>query len=351
MNMQARNPDHVPAPYDPAGALAGIPPLTLPDRPSVIKVLEAQRDFQSACHATLQKDLHYGPPFPGSDKSTMLKPGAEAVCQMLQLSPSFRDDMVVEDFDRPLFAYRVVCRLNRIADGLYVGEASGSCSSMESRYRYRTGERVCPECGKASIIKGQEKFGGGWLCWKNHKIIPGCGATWPDGTREIEGQAVGRMENPDIADQWHTIRAIAEKRAYVAATRLVAALSAVFDAENEHDQARAVETATGEVIDQTQPQPRPPRKETAPKNSQAPKEPWYVGVATQAQALYGYDETFCLEIVGAETWEEASQSTPPSGVWAQIVAFAEAQSAEHGADFDSTFPQQSEPGLYPPAES
>lgn len=34
---------------------------------------------------------------------------------------------------------------------------------------------LCPKCGKPAVIKGLEKYGGGWLC---HKKRGGCGAKW-----------------------------------------------------------------------------------------------------------------------------------------------------------------------------
>ena len=145
-----------------------------------------------------------------------------------------------------------------------------------------------------------------------------------------------RQDGRGSAWNGNTCYQMAHKRAKVSAARLISGLDAEFtqDVEDGGMVPPRADRRTGEIK-----QPKPP--------TTAPKEPWYVGVATQAQALYGYDETFCLEIVGAETWEEASQSTPPSGVWAQIVAFAESQSADPQTAFDETFPQQSEPGLYP----
>jgi hypothetical protein len=41
---------------------------------------------------------------------------------------------------------------------------------------------ACPQCGKtASVIKGKEEYGGGWLCWKKKE---GCGHSWQDAPAE-----------------------------------------------------------------------------------------------------------------------------------------------------------------------
>ncbi len=37
-----------------------------------------------------------------------------------------------------------------------------------------------PNCklGTRAVIKGKAEYGGGWVCWKNHKKTPGCGHKW-----------------------------------------------------------------------------------------------------------------------------------------------------------------------------
>jgi hypothetical protein len=51
----------------------------------------------------------------------------------------------------------------------------------ERKSQARSAAPGCPKCGTAeSVIRGKEEFGGGWLCWKNHKKRPGCGHKWQD---------------------------------------------------------------------------------------------------------------------------------------------------------------------------
>jgi hypothetical protein len=114
--------------------------------------------------------------------------------------------------------------------GVKVGAGDASCSSRESKYRWRNAARVCPTCGQAAIIKGKAEFGGGWLCFKKNG---GCGAKFDDGDAAIEGQPVGRAPNPDIADVDNTILKMAEKRALIAATLIATNVSDFFTQDME----------------------------------------------------------------------------------------------------------------------
>lgn len=177
--------------------------------------------------------VDYGP-VPGTDKPTLKKAGAEKATSFFGLSPRFRDDMVVEDWTgeahggEPFLHYRQTCDLYK-GDRL-VASAGGSCNSWEKKYRYRSGERVCPKCGKPAIIKGKEEFGGGWLCFGKKG---GCGAKFADAAPEITGQQVGQIKNPDVAEVANTILKMAQKRALVAATLIATGLSEYFTQDME----------------------------------------------------------------------------------------------------------------------
>lgn len=156
---------------------------------------------------------------PGTkSKPVLLKPGAERLCSFFGLSPEFltmdeaSDWTGVHHNGEPFFYVKYQCRLSR--NGKVIGSGEGSCSSWESKYRYRQGERKCPSCNGAFIIKGKQEYGGGWLCFAKKG---GCGAKFSDGDKSIEGQSVERVPNPDVADQVNTIQKMAQKRALIAA--------------------------------------------------------------------------------------------------------------------------------------
>lgn len=151
----------------------------------------------------------------GTKKKTLLKSGADKLCELYGMYDEYEIISHVEDFDRGLFDYTLKCVLKSRRDDSIIGTGLGSCSSWESRYRYRDSQRKCPSCGKETIIKGKEEYGGGWLCWGKKG---GCGTKYADGDQSIEGQTIGRTENPDIIDTKNTVLKIAKKRAKIDAT-------------------------------------------------------------------------------------------------------------------------------------
>jgi hypothetical protein len=157
------------------------------------------------------------------DKPALKKPGAEKLNLLFRLAPTYKTETLpMEGAHRE---YRVTCTLTHIPTGLVYGQGEGSCSTMETKYRWRNGERKCPACGGAAIIKGKEEYGGGWLCFAKKG---GCGAKFANNDQTITGQTVGRVENTDIADVFNTVLKMACKRALVAATLNATGASALF---------------------------------------------------------------------------------------------------------------------------
>jgi hypothetical protein len=169
--------------------------------------------------AILKEGVDFGK-IPGTgDKPTLLKAGAEKLTSFFGLRPTFEIVEKVEDWGgqdhggESFFYYHYRCRLWRA--GEVIAEGDGSCNSRESKYRYRKGERVCPNCQQPAIIKGRAEYGGGWVCFGKKG---GCGSKFKDNDTTITGQDVGRVLNPDVADLVNTIQKMAQKRALVAAT-------------------------------------------------------------------------------------------------------------------------------------
>lgn len=180
---------------------------------SVQAVVERKRKIGEVMEAVMKEGEHYGT-IPGcGDKPSLFKAGAEVLATTFGLAPTFKISRT--DLPNGHREYEIVCTLHHIATGAVVGEGVGACSTMESKYRWRRGERKCPECGKAAIIKGKEEYGGGWVCFTRKG---GCGYKWPDGAKEIEAQESGRVENPDVADTYNTVLKMAKKRAQVDCT-------------------------------------------------------------------------------------------------------------------------------------
>lgn len=178
---------------------------------------------------------------PGTgNKPTLLQPGAQILCFAARLAPSFwveRTTGIAEE--EPDIHYRVTCRLH-LGDtsGPCIGEGVGSANSFEKKYRYRVGQRECPECLKPTVMRSKypnrETGEKGWYC--NAKR-DGCGAEFPPDDPRILEQQEGQVENPDPHDMDNTLLKMAKKRAFVDAALTCTASSGYFtqDLEDAHE--------------------------------------------------------------------------------------------------------------------
>lgn len=180
---------------------------------TVQAIVDRKRKIVEVMQAVMRDGEHFGK-IPGcGPKPTLLKPGAEVLAMTFGLAPTFKIERT--DLTGGHREYQVVCTLTHIATGAVVSEGLGCATTMESKHRWRGGGRLCPECGKATIIKGKAQYGGGWLCFEKKG---GCGGKWKEGDPAIEDQDTGRVENPDPADQYNTVLKMAKKRAQVDCT-------------------------------------------------------------------------------------------------------------------------------------
>jgi hypothetical protein len=205
-------------------------PLDLPPETVVKNKLAQVKAFQGLIQSTLIEGHDYGT-IPGTNKPTLLKPGAEKITKLVGCADTYEEIHVIRDWDRPLFAYEIKCQLISLATGQVVAEGLGECNSYEAKYRWRQAERTCPTCQEeGAVIKGKAQYGGGWLCWQKKG---GCGAKFLDGDPQIESQSVDRIENPDVFDQVNTFLKMAKKRALVDAALSVGRLSDLFTQDLE----------------------------------------------------------------------------------------------------------------------
>jgi hypothetical protein len=186
-------------------------------------------EFQGFVKEYLREGEDFGT-IPGTPKPTLYKPGADKLCELYGLSDSYEIVDKTEDFDASLFDYTIKCVLTRIRTQLPISTGLGSCNSYEGKYRWREAQRKCPKCGKEAIIKGKEEYGGGWLCFAKKG---GCGAKFADTDQSIIEQAVGRIENDDIATLKNTILKMAKKRAKIDATLAATRSSGIFTQDIE----------------------------------------------------------------------------------------------------------------------
>lgn len=187
---------------------------------TVDEVAQQVQQVQQLMKAVMKKDEHYGV-IKGTTKPTLYKAGAEKICFMFRLSPSFETRVAALDGPGHREA-KSTCTLTHMPSGVCVAQASGSCSTMESKYRWRERPQ-CPECGQFTIYKSKQDPG--FFCWAK---MGGCGEQFRDQTFSAT-----RTENPDIADCWNTILKMAQKRALVAAVLMATAVSDIFTQDLE----------------------------------------------------------------------------------------------------------------------
>lgn len=206
---------------------------------SVTDVVAQRSKIQAVMEAVMVEGVHYGK-VPGVNKPTLLKPGAEALSVTFRLAPSYDSDRTFHDGGHLTVITRA--RLTHIPTGLTIAEGEGLCTTYESKYAYRQGGRVCPECGEPQIKKSKfpPKAGDydgwqrgdkpGWYCFQK---LGGCGMNFAANDTRITEQSTGRTANPDLPDAWNTVLKMANKRALVAAILNGTAASDIFTQDVE----------------------------------------------------------------------------------------------------------------------
>ena len=217
-----------------------------------LNVYQAKKQF---IEGVLRENVDFGT-IPGTGtKPVLLKPGAEKMTSFFGLSTVFVDVEKVEDWigtdhgGEPFFYYREKCELYR--GERLIASADGSCNSFEKKYRYRNADRLCPACGKPTIIKGKEEYGGGWICFTKKG---GCGTKFSNADPSITDQSLGQVKNPDVAELVNTILKMAQKRALVAATLIATGVSDYFTQDIE-DYVAPGQFVDAQVKDVTPPAP------------------------------------------------------------------------------------------------
>ena len=105
--------------------------------------------------AQMKKGIDYGI-IPGTKKPTLLKPGAEKLCRLFSLRPSYELIDSISDFEKPLFFYYYRCNLFR--QGEMVGQGDGSCNSREKKYEaqkykiYDLTNTICKMAQKRALV-------------------------------------------------------------------------------------------------------------------------------------------------------------------------------------------------------
>lgn len=249
---------------------------------SVAKMNEIRR-FIRRC---LKTDIDYGK-IPGVNHKFLLQPGAEKIAVWLRVKPVF--EIAEAEMAGGHIEIRSRCRLVSMASVLQsaaqmdavaaermftLSEATASCSTMETNFRYRwcdmtdeQGNPIQPSKEETRQLKavGMGRHVPAEL--KNGRVVPLDKAK----AREMRQKNIAvqywlwqeRKDNPNIHDERNKVRQMAEKRAFVKAIRRMGALSEIFKEDpgewGDLEQADAGEPAEKfkpGVVEQNEPSPQ-----------------------------------------------------------------------------------------------
>jgi hypothetical protein len=153
------------------------------------------------------------------NKPALKKAGAEKLLLGFRVSPTVGENIKIREYDGGHREVTVVCTLTSMT-GEVLGEGVGSCSTLESKYRYRNvADFDVQDCAIPKDSKerkneyrkqgfGMKKVDDQW-CWVKYKDEH-------------------KTENPDIADQYNTVLKMAKKRALIDAVLTVFGASDLF---------------------------------------------------------------------------------------------------------------------------
>ena len=196
---------------------------------SVEQVENQVQKIQQLMKSVMKEGEHYGK-IPGTEKNCLHKSGAEKLGLIFRLVPKF--EVTKTELPNLHREYEVTCSLYTLS-GVFVGQGVGSCSTMESKYRYRRAKNfeILDEPIPDDYREQKEKY-----------RKEGFGCKQIDGEWHwVQYDSGEKQENPDIADVYNTVLKIAKKRSHVDATLSTTAASDIFtqdldeDPENELD--------------------------------------------------------------------------------------------------------------------
>jgi hypothetical protein len=160
-------------------------------------------------------------------KPTLLKPGAEKILAAFRLSSKIKE-IITNELPG---GHREITVITQVVapDGTVIAEGGGTCSSMESKYRYIRSEpestgvevpRAYWDVRKENPLQAQELIGEG------------------NSIRKIEGRWLicsggVRVERLDVADVYNTILKMAKKRSLMDATLSGTGASSIFTQDIE----------------------------------------------------------------------------------------------------------------------
>lgn len=194
--------------------------------------LDLTREF---FREVMKEGIDYGV-IPGTEKKTLYKAGAEALCEFYNFAPTLAGKSEEKDMVTGYYGVDITIRLIHRSTGTVIGEGVGHANTYESRYRWRW----VPE---SEIPRGYNKDD---LYSKNFA------------KRGNNPWYKYRLENDDMYSIWNTVLKMAKKRALVDATLQATRSSGIF-AQTEEELEAFLHGDDPEKEPEERPRPQPPK--------------------------------------------------------------------------------------------
>lgn len=101
------------------------------DLEQVTKQLQAISNFQAVVQNNLKSGQDFGV-IPGTQKPTLLKPGAEKIQMLFGVTSEYEEIERIQDYEKGFFAYTIKCVLSQ--NGTKITEGMGHCNTKEKKY-------------------------------------------------------------------------------------------------------------------------------------------------------------------------------------------------------------------------
>ena len=196
----------------------------------------------------MKENEDYGK-IPGIEKPSLLKPGAEKLCNIFGFGVEVQEVDKLEDWERGIFSYTYKAIIRNKRTGLVESECIGSCNSKESKYAYRW----LPEFKATQEDKDNSDRQEKRLAKSGKEFV------WY------------RVPNTDIFSQVNTLQKMAQKRAMVGAV-LIATRASGFLTQDVEDMGLDDESEEVVAIDVTPKEREVKIDEAKPKAETKPAE-------------------------------------------------------------------------------
>lgn len=211
---------------------------------STTAMVDQVQIIQHAMAEVMKDGEHYGV-VPGcGPKKVLLKPGAEKLCLLFRLAAE--PEITLRDMGGGHREYETRVKITHIVTGQILGYGVGTCSTMESKYRYRA-DKAADTITEFAVPKSY------WDRKKDTKnpasgvelqtlLAEQVGESGKYGTKKVDevwmivkrGESTGeKVENVDIADTYNTVLKMSKKRGLVDGVLNVTAASDIFTQDLE----------------------------------------------------------------------------------------------------------------------